>query len=80
MLAVVAPVTFLAVAAGTPDSVAQKIAATVEQVIGSPEHQGFLDAHALEPDGTPLRAWPAKVSDEATHWTGLVRRAGVRID
>jgi tripartite-type tricarboxylate transporter receptor subunit TctC len=64
--------------AGTPQPVIDKIAATVAEVLKTPEVTGRLAAIGFEARGDGPAVVRARVSVDLPRWSGVVRAAGIR--
>jgi tripartite-type tricarboxylate transporter receptor subunit TctC len=72
--------TFIAAPAGTPDAVAQKITASVQKIIASPEYAKFLEAQGFEPETRTPAQYQSVAAEEVKHWAEIVRISGAKAD
>jgi tripartite-type tricarboxylate transporter receptor subunit TctC len=72
--------TFIAAPAGLPEPIAQKVTASVQKIIASPEYAKFLEAQGFEPETRTPAQYQAVPAEEVKHWAEIVRISGAKAD
>jgi tripartite-type tricarboxylate transporter receptor subunit TctC len=68
------------VAAGTPDSVVQKINADVNAMLADPAVKAALDAQGLTPAGGSAADFRQRVESDAKRWGAVITRLALKLD
>lgn len=66
--------------AKTPPNIVQQLAAAVTAAVRDPAVSAKLGEMGYEPGGVPTAEFASQVKSDHALWTGLIRRAGARLD
>ena len=66
--------------AKTPPHIVQQLAAAVTAAVRDPAVSAKLGEMGYEPGGVPTAEFASQVKSDHALWTGLIRRAGARLD
>ncbi|ANN77565.1 Bug family tripartite tricarboxylate transporter substrate binding protein [Bordetella flabilis] len=66
--------------AGTPAAVVERLAQALKQAVDDPDIRNKLAAVGAEPLYTPPQAFAAVIRADYARWSGLIKKAGIKVD
>ena len=66
--------------AGTPKEIVAKLNATIAKIVRSADYRALLERRMVDPVGSSVEQFAARIQDDVAKWQKVVRQAGIKTE
>ena len=66
--------------AGTPKEIVAKLNATIAKIVRSADYRALLEGRMVDPVGSSIEQFAARIQDDVAKWQKVVRQAGIKTE
>ena len=66
--------------AGTPKEIVARLNATIAKIVRSADYRALLEGRMVDPVGSSVEQFAARIQDDVAKWQKVVRQAGIKTE